>query len=106
MLHQLRDGIDGAGDELAFEDHDIGRVAFQRGEQIGERLSLRYHPDVVFQSEDLLHADAVDGLGVGQDDTDSGCRAGLLMASMGGRLMAAVARRIMTAVGGLCRVES
>jgi len=114
VLHQLRDGIDDAGDELAFQDHDIGRVAFQSGEQIGERLGLRHHTDVVLQSEDLLHAHAVDGLGVGQNDTDSGGRAGLLMGDAGGRVrfavdglgMAAVGGRVRAVVRGLCRIDS
>ncbi len=76
-LDQIGDGVDGAGDELAFEDDDIGGVALQGAVQIGEGLGLRDHADIVFQGEDFLHADAVDGLGVGEDDPNSGGCAGL-----------------------------
>jgi hypothetical protein len=93
--------VDGAGDQLAFQNYHIGRVAFQRGAQVLQRLGLRHHPDVVFQSEDLLHADAVDCLRVGQDDADARCRAGLLMVVEGGLHMANGGGLHMANGGGL-----
>jgi hypothetical protein len=74
LADQFGDGVDGAGDELAFKDDDVGGVALQGGVEVGEGLDLRDDADVVFESEDLAHADAIDRLGVGQDDPDArGC---------------------------------
>ena len=80
---QVRDGVDGARDELAFENHDVGRVTLQGGVQIGQGLGLRDHPDIVFEREDFLHADAVDCLGVGKDNANSRAAAGLLKGVVG-----------------------
>jgi hypothetical protein len=79
-LDQIGDGVDGAGDELAFEDDDVGGVALQGGVQVGQGLGLRDHADIVFEGEDLLHADAIDRLGVGEDDANSSGGAGLVKA--------------------------
>jgi hypothetical protein len=76
-LDQVGDGVDGAGDQLAFEDDDICGVALQGALQIGEGLGLGDHADIVFESEDLLHSDAIDGLRVGKDHPDSGGSGGL-----------------------------
>ena len=68
---EVRDGIDGAGDELAFEHDDVGRIALQSGMQVGEGLRLCDHADVVFKGEDLLHANAVDCLRICEDDANA-----------------------------------
>ena len=52
-LDQIGDGVDGAGDELAFEDDDVGGIALQGGVQIGQGFGLRDYADVVFEGEDL-----------------------------------------------------
>jgi len=76
-MSQVGDGVDGAGDQLAFEDDHVGGVALQGAVQIGQGLGLRDHADIVFQGEDLLDADAIDGLRVGEDDSYSSGGAGL-----------------------------
>jgi hypothetical protein len=68
---EFGDGVDGAGDELAFEDDDVGGVALERGVEIGQGFDLGDDTDVVFEGEDLLDADAIDRLRVGEDDTDT-----------------------------------
>jgi hypothetical protein len=71
LAYKFRDGVDGAGDELAFEDDDVGGVALQGGIEVGEGLDLGDDSNVVFEGKDLLHAHAIDGLRVGKDDTDA-----------------------------------
>ena len=69
LAHQLGDGVDGTGDELAFQDDNVGGVALQGRVEIGEGFDLGDYTDIVFKSEDLSHADAIDGLGIREDDS-------------------------------------
>ncbi len=78
LTDEFGDGIDGAGDELAFEQDDIGGVALQGGVEILERLHLSNDPDVIFEGKDFLHADAVDRLRIREDYTNAGGMSGVL----------------------------
>src|SRR6185437_7258742 len=78
LAHQLGNGVDGSGDQLAFEHDHVGRVALQRKVQIVEVFYLRDDANVVFESEDLADSNTVDGLRIGKDDANSRRAWGLL----------------------------
>lgn len=78
LTDELGDGVDGAGDELALEENDVGGVALESGVEVLERFHLGDDADVVFERKDLLHSHAIDRLRVCEDDTNSRGRSGLL----------------------------
>src|SRR5882757_9326240 len=75
LTDEFGNGVDGASDELAFEDDDVCGIALQSGVEIGESFDLGDDTNIVFEGKDLLHADAIDGLRVGKNDANAdGCR--------------------------------
>jgi len=67
LADELGDGIYGACDELAFEDDNVGGITLQGSVEVGKGLDLGDDANVVFEGKDLLHADAVDGLRIGEN---------------------------------------
>ncbi len=63
-------GVRRPGQQSAFKENNVGRVPFQRGAQIVERISLSHHTDVVFERKDLADSNPVDCLGVRKDNAD------------------------------------
>jgi hypothetical protein len=68
LPHQLWNSVDGPSDQLSFEEDNVGWVTLKRSVKIRQGLNLSDDTDVVLQSEDLLHSNAIDSLRISQDD--------------------------------------
>src|SRR5665213_583638 len=82
LTYQFGNGVDGSGDQLAFEDDDVRGVALQREIQIVEVFYLGDDADVILKGEDLPDSDTIDGLRIGQHHSNSSWPRVLLESSL------------------------
>ena len=68
VVTELWDGVDGASDKLALKHDDVCGVALQGSIKILQCLNLGDDANIIFESEDLSHTNAIDRLRVGEDN--------------------------------------